>query len=116
MPLQNHTVLLKGINDDVDTMRALNQKLLMMRVRPYYLYLCDQVRGNSGFRTSIAKGLEIIAGLRGWTSGLAVPHFVVDTFGGGKISLQPECLVEEKDGKALLRNYRGELFELPSGD
>lgn len=115
IPLNNHTVLLKGINDRTETIRDLNQKLLMMRVRPYYLYQCDQVFGNSEFRTSVRKGLEIIQGLRGWTSGLAVPHYVVDTPGGGKVPLLPNYVVEENAEDWKLRNYKGEIFTYHEG-
>ncbi len=90
IPLGCQTVLLKGVNDDPDVMKRLMQKLLMARVRPYYIYQCDQVAGAEHFRTTVEKGLEIIQALRGWTSGLAVPHFVIDApGGGGKIPLLP---------------------------
>jgi lysine 2,3-aminomutase len=115
IPLNNHTVLLKGINDRTETILELNQKLLMMNVRPYYLYQCDQVFGNSEFRTSVSKGLEIIKGLRGWTSGLAVPHYVVDTPGGGKVPLLPNYVVEEKGDSWTLRNYEGKTFTYHEG-
>lgn len=111
IPLNNHTVLLKGINDDAETMRELNLKLLMMKVRPYYLYQCDRVFGNSGFRTSVDTGLEIISKLRGWSSGLAVPHFVMDTPGGGKVPLLPNYVVQKEPGRLVLRNYEGKSFE-----
>src|SRR6266705_1253827 len=91
IPLGCQTVLLKGVNDDPDVMKQLMQKLLVARVRPYYIYMCDQVAGAEHFRTTVQKGLEIIRALRGWTSGLAVPHFVIDApGGGGKIPLLPE--------------------------
>lgn len=111
IPLNNHTVLLRGINDSVKTMTELNQLLLMMRVRPYYLYQCDQVRGNSGFRTSVDEGLKIIAGMRGWTSGLAIPHYVLDTPGGGKVPLLPNYVVSKDESSLRLRNYRDEEFD-----
>lgn len=111
IPLNNHTVLLKGINDDAEVMRALNLKLLMMKVRPYYLYQCDRVFGNSGFRTSVETGLDIIHKLRGWSSGLAVPHYVMDTPGGGKVPLLPNYVVDKSPGRLLLKNYQGKIFE-----
>lgn len=109
--LNNHTVLLRGINDNAKIMADLNKKLLMMRVRPYYLYQCDLVEGNGAFRTSIRTGLDIIRSLRGWTSGLAVPHYMVDTPGGGKVPLLPDYVESEENGVWTFRNYRGELFQ-----
>ncbi len=111
IPLGCQTVLLKGVNDDVEVMKELMQKLLVARVRPYYIYMCDQVAGAEHFRTSIEKGLEIIKGLRGWTSGLAVPHFVIDApGGGGKIPLLPEYVVKLTDKEVVLRNYAGKIY------
>ncbi len=90
IPLGSQTVLLKGINDNVETMKELVHRLLLMRVRPYYLYQCDPISGSSHFRTPVSKGLEIIEGLRGHTTGYAVPNYVIDApGGGGKIPLQP---------------------------
>ena len=116
IPINNHTVLLKGINDNIETMRELNLKLLMMRVRPYYLYQCDQVAGNSGFRTSIQSGLDILRGLRGWSSGLAIPQYVVDTSGGGKVPLLPNYIVKATDTETVFENYRGEKFQYPHNE
>jgi len=114
LPLGNQTVLLKGVNDDVETMRKLMQKLLTVRVRPYYIYQADYVRGTDHFRTAVEKGLEIYQGLRGWTSGLAVPQYVIDApGGGGKIPLIPEYVQSISDEKVVLRNYAGELFVYP---
>jgi len=111
IPLGNQTVLLKGVNDDVEVMRRLVQKLLAARVRPYYIYQADLVFGTEHFRTRVEKGLEIIKALRGWTSGLAVPHFVIDApGGGGKIPLLPEYVVRLTDEEVVLRNYRGDLY------
>lgn len=111
VPLGCQTVLLKGVNDDPDVMKELMQKLLSARVRPYYIYMCDQVAGAEHFKTSVETGLEIIKGLRGWTSGLAVPHFVIDApGGGGKIPLLPEYVVRITDDEVVLRNYRGKRF------
>jgi lysine 2,3-aminomutase len=118
-PLGSQTVLLKGVNDDPATMKRLMLELLKCRVRPYYLYQADLVAGGEHFRTSVAKGLEIIAALRGWTSGLAVPHFVVDTpGGGGKVPLLPDYIQSLSEEEIVLRNYAGETFRyrLPTPD
>jgi lysine 2,3-aminomutase len=109
-PLNNHTVLLKGVNDSVETMRSLCRALLRAKVRPYYLFHCDPVTGAGHFRTSVWKGLEIIEGLRGHISGLGVPTYVVDApRGGGKIPLMPNYLVSASDEAVVLRNYEGML-------
>ncbi|MDO9567433.1 MAG: KamA family radical SAM protein [Candidatus Desulfaltia sp.] len=111
IPLGSQTVLLKGINDDVLTMKNLMHHLLKMRVRPYYLYQCDLITGSSHFRTSIDKGLEIIQGLRGHTSGYAVPHYVIDApGGGGKIPLMPDYLMRREGNNLLLKNYEDRIF------
>jgi lysine 2,3-aminomutase len=111
IPLGNQTVLLKGVNDDVEIMKKLMQKLLNARVRPYYIYQADYVFGTEHFRTRVEKGLEIIKALRGWTSGLAVPHFVIDSpGGGGKIPLLPEYVMKITDEEVVLRNYQGKIF------
>jgi lysine 2,3-aminomutase len=113
-PLGSQTVLLKGINDNVPVMKELMHKLLMVRVRPYYLYQCDLIPGSGHFRTTVKKGLEIIQGLRGFTSGYAVPTFVIDApGGGGKIPLLPNYVVEHNDEHIVLRNYKGVLCEYP---
>ncbi|HEY0840478.1 MAG TPA: lysine 2,3-aminomutase [Vulgatibacter sp.] len=109
--LGNQMVLLKGVNDDPKIVKELNHKLLMMRVRPYYIYQCDLSQGISHFRTPIEKGLEIIEALRGHTSGLAVPHFVVDApGGGGKIPLLPEYMVKREGKTVTLRNFEHKQF------
>ncbi|MGB9893571.1 MAG: KamA family radical SAM protein [Candidatus Saccharicenans sp.] len=114
IPLGNQTVLLKGVNDDVLVMRKLMQKLLTVRVRPYYIYQADYVKGTDHFRTTVEKGLEIYQGLRGWTSGLAVPQYVIDApGGGGKIPLIPEYVQSISDEKVVLRNYAGEIYVYP---
>ncbi len=114
IPLGSQTVLLKGVNDSVPVMRDLMHSLLRMRVRPYYLYQCDPIVGSAHFRTSVDKGLEIIGGLRGHTSGYAVPHYVIDApGGGGKIPLQPQTVVERCDDCVVLRNYEGNLYRYP---
>lgn len=108
IPLGNQSVLLAGVNDCVHVQRKLVQDLLRVRVRPYYLYQCDLVEGVGHFRTPVAKGIEIIEGLRGHTSGFAVPTFVVDApGGGGKIPLMPNYQLSVSDHKVVLRNYEG---------
>ena len=112
MPLGSQTVLLKGINDSPSIMKKLMQKLLTIRVRPYYLYQCDLAQGTSHFRTSIKKGLEIIESLRGYTSGYAVPTYVVDApSGGGKIPISPNYLLSYHNRNLTMRNYKGEIYE-----
>jgi lysine 2,3-aminomutase len=107
----NQMVLLKGVNDSPPLVKELNHKLLMMRVRPYYIYQCDLAQGISHFRTPVETGLEIIEALRGHTSGLAVPHFVVDgPDGGGKIPLAPNYVVKHEGKTWVLRNYAGKQF------
>jgi lysine 2,3-aminomutase len=113
-PLGSQTVLLKGINDNIPVMKELMHKLLMIRVKPYYLYQCDLIPGSEHFRTSVRKGLEIMKGLRGFTSGYAIPTFVIDApGGGGKVPLLPNYVVEHNDDKIILRNYKGTLCEYP---
>ncbi len=106
--LGNQSVLLKGVNDHVDVMKQLVHGLVRNRVRPYYIYQCDLSEGISHFRTPIAKGIEIIESLRGHTSGLCVPTFVVDApGGGGKIPVMPNYLISQMPGRVILRNYEG---------
>jgi lysine 2,3-aminomutase len=113
IPLGNQTVLLKGVNDDPETMKRLMQKLLAIRVRPYYLHHMDLVRGTGHFRTDVRQGIAIMEGLRGHTSGLATPYYVIDAPGGkGKIPILPESARSDGD-RLILRNYRGELIEYP---
>ncbi|PKN90588.1 MAG: lysine 2,3-aminomutase [Chloroflexi bacterium HGW-Chloroflexi-4] len=108
IPLGNQSVLLAGINDCVHIQRDLVQKLVRIRVRPYYLYQCDLVEGAGHFRTPVAKGIEIIEGLRGHTSGYSVPTYVVDApGGGGKIPVMPNYFISSSDHKVILRNYEG---------
>ena len=108
IPLGNQSVLLAGVNDCVHIQRDLVQKLVRIRVRPYYLYQCDLVEGAGHFRTPVAKGIEIMEGLRGHTSGFAVPTFVVDAQGGGgKIPVMPNYHISSSDHKIILRNYEG---------
>ncbi|MCB1233567.1 MAG: KamA family radical SAM protein [Verrucomicrobiae bacterium] len=114
VPLGNQSVLLRGVNDDLDTMRALVHKLLMCRVRPYYLYQMDLIRGSSHLRAPVAKGIEIIQGLRGHTTGYSVPQFVIDApGGGGKVPVNPDYVLQRNDERVLIRNYEGEIFEYP---
>ncbi|MBC6938360.1 MAG: lysine 2,3-aminomutase [Chloroflexi bacterium] len=108
IPLGNQSVLLAGINDSVNIQRELVHKLVKNRVRPYYLYQCDLVKGAGHFRTTVSKGIEIIEGLRGHTSGYAVPTYVVDApGGGGKIPVMPQYLISQSPGRVVLRNYEG---------
>jgi lysine 2,3-aminomutase len=108
IPLGNQSVLLAGVNDCVHIQRELVQKTTRIRVRPYYLYQCDLVEGAGHFRTPVAKGIEIIEGLRGHTSGYAVPQFIVDApGGGGKIPVMPNYQISASDHKIILRNYEG---------
>lgn len=114
IPLGSQTVLLKGINDDTAVMKQLMHGLLKVRVRPYYLYQCDPILGSGHFRTTIDKGLEIIRGLRGHTTGYAVPQFVVDApGGGGKIPLLPDYYQGHDGQNAILKNYEGKTFRYP---
>jgi len=114
IPLGSQTVLLRGINDSVETMKTLYHGLLMRRVKPYYLYQCDPITGSSHFRTPVAKGIEIIEGLRGHTTGYAVPQFVIDApGGGGKIPLLPEYLVGRDGDDILIRNFEGGIYRYP---
>lgn len=111
IPLGSQTVLLAGINDDISTQKQLMHQLVRNRVRPYYLYQCDLVKGAGHFRTSIAKGIEIMEGLRGHTSGYAVPNYVIDLpGGGGKVPVGPQYLLNQSNSQATLRNYQGQYF------
>lgn len=111
IPLGNQTVLLRGVNDDPAVMKLLMQRLLAIRVRPYYIHQMDLVRGTRHFRTTVETGLEIMAALRGHTSGMATPYYVIDSAGGkGKIPLLPAC-AEQRGEKWLLTNFRGEVIE-----
>ncbi|MFO0179082.1 MAG: lysine 2,3-aminomutase, partial [Planctomyces sp.] len=117
IPLGSQTVLLQGVNDSVEIMKELVHKLLLMRVRPYYLYQCDPISGSAHFRTPVSKGLEIIQGLRGHTTGYAAPTYVIDApGGGGKIVLQPETVVGRDGNDLLLRNFEGRVFRYPDPD
>ncbi len=114
IPLGNQSVLLRGVNDDPVVLKAHMQKLLMCRVKPYYLYQCDLVSGTGHFRVSVRKGLELMKSLRGYTSGYAVPTYVIDApGGGGKIPISPEYMLNYTNDSIVLRNYEGKLFEYP---
>src|SRR3989337_1931386 len=107
IPVGNQMVLMKGVNDDPATVKELMQKLLRIRVRPYYMYMADETKGANHFRTSIETGLNIIENLRGHTSGLAIPHFVIDApGGGGKIPLLPNYVLHYDEDRIVLRNYQ----------
>jgi len=117
MPINNHSVLLKGVNDSLGTMRSLLRGLLRIKVRPYYLFHCDPVTGAGHFRTSVWKGMEIMEGLRGHMSGIGIPTYVVDSpHGGGKIPLMPNYLVSMSDEAVVLRNYEGMLVRYQAED
>lgn len=114
IPLGNQSVLLRGINDSPEIQKALVHKLLICRVRPYYLYQCDLITGSSHLRTSVAEGVNIIEQLRGHTTGYAIPQFVIDgPGGGGKIPVNPNYVVDSSEGKVTLRNYEGGIFDYP---
>jgi len=114
IPLGNQSVLLRNVNDDPVTMRALVQKLLMCRVKPYYLYQCDLITGSAHLRASVRKGLEIMESLRGHTSGYAVPQYVIDApGGGGKVPINPEYILNRNNDRVLIRNFEGKIFEYP---
>lgn len=111
IPLGSQTVLLKGVNDTVAALRDLFRGLLRIRVRPYYLYQCDPVVGTSHLRTSVAAGIKLMAGLRGHTTGYAVPTYVIDApGGGGKVSIQADTIIAYDDGTVSLRNWEGRTF------
>jgi lysine 2,3-aminomutase len=114
IPVGNQSVLMKGVNDDAAVMLDLVRKLLAMRVRPYYLYQADVTRGTNYFRTPVSKGLEIMDNLRGHTSGLAIPCYVIDApGGGGKIPLLPQYVIGRAGKNIILRNYKYEIFTYP---
>jgi len=111
IPLGAQTVLLKGVNDDAATLKALFQGLLRMRVRPYYLYQCDPVVGTGHLRTTVAKGIELIGALRGHTTGYAVPTYVIDApGGGGKVPVQSDTILSYEKGTVTLRNWAGKTY------
>jgi lysine 2,3-aminomutase len=114
IPLGNQSVLLRDVNDSVEVMKAHVQKLLMCRVRPYYIYQCDLISGSAHLRASVRKGLEIMEQLRGHTTGYAVPTYVIDApNGGGKVPVSPEYVLSRNADRVVIRNYEGKIFEYP---
>ncbi len=114
IPLGNQSVLLRGVNDSTGVMRDLVHRLLLCRVRPYYLYQCDLIGGSAHLRTTVREGIDIINDLRGHTTGYAVPQYVVDgPGGGGKIPLNPEYLLAHDGDSLVLRNFKGDIYEYP---
>ncbi len=114
LPLGSQTVLLKGVNDNLDVMKRLVHKLLKIRVKPYYLYQADMTMGTDHFRTSVQAGLDIIKGLMGHTSGMAVPYFVIDTpGGGGKVRLLPDTVIQYSEEEVVLTNFEGKTYRYP---
>ncbi|HLX68682.1 MAG TPA: KamA family radical SAM protein [Verrucomicrobiae bacterium] len=114
IPLGNQSVLLRNVNDNAEVMKAHVQKLLMCRVKPYYLYQCDLITGSAHLRASVRKGLEIMEALRGHTTGYAVPTYVIDApGGGGKVPVNPEYVLCRNDDRVIVRNYEGKIFEYP---
>ncbi|HEY5346477.1 MAG TPA: KamA family radical SAM protein, partial [Verrucomicrobiae bacterium] len=114
IPLGNQSVLLKHVNDDADVMKAHVQKLLMCRVKPYYIYQCDLISGSAHLRVSVRKGLEIMEKLRGHTTGYAVPTYVIDApGGGGKVPVNPEYVLSHNADRVVIRNFEGKIFEYP---
>ena len=114
IPLGNQSVLLRHVNDDPEVMKAHVQKLLMCRVKPYYLYQCDLIAGSAHLRASVRKGLEIMEKLRGHTTGYAVPQYVIDApGGGGKVPVNPEYVLSRNADRVVIRNYEGKIFEYP---
>jgi lysine 2,3-aminomutase len=114
IPLGNQSVLLRNVNDDPLVMRAHLQKLLMCRVRPYYIYQCDLISGSAHLRTSVRKGLQIMEALRGYTTGYAVPQYVIDApGGGGKVPINPDCVLSHNADRVVIRNFEGKVFEYP---
>ncbi len=114
VPLGNQSVLLRGVNDDADVMKALVHRLLRMRVRPYYLYQMDLITGGGHFKVDVRKGIEIIRALRGHTTGYAVPQYVIDApGGGGKVPINPEYIERIDDDEIVFKNFQGEIFRYP---
>ena len=114
IPLGTQSVLLKGVNDDAEVMLAHVQKLLMCRVKPYYIYQCDLISGSAHLRASVRKGLEIMEKLRGHTTGYGVPQYVIDApGGGGKVPINPEYVLSRNSDRVVIRNFEGKIFEYP---
>ena len=111
IPMGNQMVIMKGVNDDPAVVKELMQKLLKIRVRPYYMYMADETKGANHFRTSIETGIKILEGLRGHTSGLAIPHFVIDApGGGGKIPILPNYVLHKDEERIILRNFQHKIY------
>ena len=111
IPMCSQTVLLKGVNDDPATMKRLMLGLLRFRVKPYYLHQCDAIAGSAHFRAPVSRGIEIIRSLHGFTTGYAVPAYMIDApGGGGKVPVTPEYVVGRKGGDLILKNYKGRTF------
>lgn len=114
IPLGNQSVLLKGVNDNAEVMKAHVQKLLMCRVRPYYVYQCDLIRGSAHLRASVRRGIRIMDSLRGHTTGYAVPQYVIDApGGGGKVPVNPQYVLSHNKDRVVIRNFEGHIFEYP---
>jgi len=114
VPMGNQSVFLRGVNDDVETMKTLVHKLLMCRVRPYYLYQLDLIQGSSHLQAPVAKGIEIIEGLRGHTPPYAIPQSVIDApGGGGKVPVNPDYVLQQNSERVVIRNFEGKTFEYP---
>jgi lysine 2,3-aminomutase len=117
IPLGNQSVLLRDVNDDPMVMKALVQKLLMCRVRPYYIYQCDLIAGSAHLRASVHRGLQIMESLRGHTTGYAVPQYVIDApGGGGKVPITPDYVLSKNSERILIRNFEGKVFEYPEAE
>jgi lysine 2,3-aminomutase len=115
VPLGSQSVLLRGVNDDAGTLRSLVHRLLMMRIRPYYLYACDPIIGSRHFHVPVSKGIELIRSLRGFTSGYAVPQFVIDApGGGGKVPVNPDYIEAADAEHVVVRSFRGTLHDYPA--
>ena len=117
IPLGNQSVLLRDVNDDPMVMKALVQKLLMCRVRPYYIYQCDLIAGSAHLRASVHRGLQVMESLRGHTTGYAVPQYVIDApGGGGKVPIMPDYVLSKNSERILIRNFEGKVFEYPEAE
>lgn len=117
IPLGNQSVLLRDVNDSLEVMKAHVQKLLMCRVKPYYIYQCDLISGSAHLRSSVRKGIELMQGLRGHTTGYAVPQFVIDApGGGGKVPINPEYVLSMNQDRVVIRNFEGKVFEYPEAE
>ncbi len=117
VPLGNQSVLLRQVNDDPEVMTALVQKLLMCRVKPYYIYQCDLIAGSAHLRSSVRRGIEIMRRLRGFTSGYAVPQYVIDApGGGGKVPINPDYVLQHNAERVVFRNFEGRVYEYPEAE